>query len=142
MHVQVWPVVAQLGLAAQATGAHPRTRRQVAQFCSRFVRDQAVAHVFPLADGRKRQPGRRLDRKSTRLNSNHSQISYAVFCLKKKKKLKPPGHYITQHASLEAHKELAAQGVISTTKEVLRPLGRPSNTDLQHRHLRANARSP
>src|SRR2546430_13106047 len=29
-----------------------------------------------------RQPG---DRKSTRLNSSHSQISYAVFCLKKKK---------------------------------------------------------
>src|SRR2546427_13141563 len=30
-----------------------------------------------------------LDRKSTRLNSSHSQISYAVFCLKKKKK---PSH--------------------------------------------------
>src|SRR5438270_6316734 len=30
--------------------------------------------------------GRRSDRKSTRLNSSHSQISYAVFCLKKKKK--------------------------------------------------------
>src|SRR2546430_10094792 len=28
------------------------------------------------------------DRKSTRLNSSHSQISYAVFCLKKKKRLK------------------------------------------------------
>src|SRR2546427_9338424 len=28
---------------------------------------------------------RRGDRKSTRLNSSHSQISYAVFCLKKKK---------------------------------------------------------
>src|SRR2546427_9473052 len=27
---------------------------------------------------------RKLDRKSTRLNSSHSQISYAVFCLKKK----------------------------------------------------------
>src|SRR2546427_7145405 len=27
------------------------------------------------------------DRKSTRLNSSHSQISYAVFCLKKKKKM-------------------------------------------------------
>src|SRR5205085_9613860 len=27
---------------------------------------------------------RRIDRKSTRLNSSHSQISYAVFCLKKK----------------------------------------------------------
>src|SRR2546427_7728186 len=30
--------------------------------------------------------GQDLDRKSTRLNSSHSQISYAVFCLKKKKK--------------------------------------------------------
>src|SRR2546427_8483114 len=29
-----------------------------------------------------------IDRKSTRLNSSHSQISYAVFCLKKKKKTK------------------------------------------------------
>src|SRR2546427_2459685 len=29
---------------------------------------------------------RHQDRKSTRLNSSHSQISYAVFCLKKKKK--------------------------------------------------------
>src|SRR2546430_9033796 len=29
---------------------------------------------------------REVDRKSTRLNSSHSQISYAVFCLKKKKK--------------------------------------------------------
>src|SRR2546430_13437944 len=29
------------------------------------------------------------DRKSTRLNSSHSQISYAVFCLKKKKPNKP-----------------------------------------------------
>src|SRR2546427_1170450 len=29
------------------------------------------------------------DRKSTRLNSSHSQISYAVFCLKKKKKHRP-----------------------------------------------------
>src|SRR2546427_5799688 len=29
-----------------------------------------------------------LDRKSTRLNSSHSQISYAVFCLKKKKNKK------------------------------------------------------
>src|SRR2546430_10555813 len=33
-----------------------------------------------------REFDRTLDRKSTRLNSSHSQISYAVFCLKKKKK--------------------------------------------------------
>src|SRR2546427_1447303 len=32
------------------------------------------------------------DRKSTRLNSSHSQISYAVFCLKKKKKDKKTTH--------------------------------------------------
>src|SRR2546428_10322401 len=32
-------------------------------------------------------PFRSGDRKSTRLNSSHDQISYAVFCLKKKKKL-------------------------------------------------------
>src|SRR2546427_7460660 len=31
------------------------------------------------------------DRKSTRLNSSHSQISYAVFCLKKKKKKQKQG---------------------------------------------------
>src|SRR2546427_2888821 len=44
----------------------------------------------PPTDARRRfEPtaGRRgRDRKSTRLNSSHSQISYAVFCLKKKKK--------------------------------------------------------
>src|SRR3712207_7124792 len=32
---------------------------------------------------------RGLDRKSTRLNSSHANISYAVFCLKKKKQLTP-----------------------------------------------------
>src|SRR5688572_32203901 len=32
-----------------------------------------------------RETGHGIDRKSTRLNSSHSQISYAVFCLKKKK---------------------------------------------------------
>src|SRR5436309_10316800 len=32
-----------------------------------------------------------IDRKSTRLNSSHVKISYAVFCLKKKKKQNPTG---------------------------------------------------
>src|SRR2546427_4069675 len=36
----------------------------------------------------------RADRKSTRLNSSHSQISYAVFCLKKKKKKSDKYHLI------------------------------------------------
>src|SRR2546427_5929372 len=38
------------------------------------------------------EPGH-LDRKSTRLNSSHSQISYAVFCLKKKKKQEEQPYY-------------------------------------------------
>src|SRR2546429_1578198 len=48
-----------------------------------------------------------LDRKSTRLNSSHGYISYAVFCLKKKKKLlqtgrfhRPTGHDPGRHVVL------------------------------------------
>src|SRR2546430_7583773 len=39
------------------------------------------------------------DRKSTRLNSSHSQISYAVFCLKKKK-TKPHNYEPPPHSTL------------------------------------------
>src|SRR2546427_8552821 len=47
-------------------------------------------HAVHRQDQRRRERGEvevaaRIDRKSTRLNSSHSQISYAVFCLKKKK---------------------------------------------------------
>src|SRR2546430_7250571 len=56
---------------------------------SRDVR-QEVAHRDALDDVSRgchtAQSGVCADRKSTRLNSSHSQISYAVFCLKKKKK--------------------------------------------------------
>src|SRR2546427_5092862 len=54
----------------------------------RFVAGREEDRVGPTSSSRpatKRRSGRR-DRKSTRLNSSHSQISYAVFCLKKKKK--------------------------------------------------------
>src|SRR6266700_5599348 len=40
----------------------------------------------PGAPGCRCTRGRRRDRKSTRLNSSHVKISYAVYCLKKKKK--------------------------------------------------------
>src|SRR2546429_3945481 len=43
-------------------------------------------HVRRCAEAVKAQTSARLDRKSTRLNSSHGYISYAVFCLKKKKK--------------------------------------------------------
>src|SRR2546427_6412396 len=50
-----------------------------------LARTQAAdVHAVPGRAG-DRAPVR--DRKSTRLNSSHSQISYAVFCLKKKKKV-------------------------------------------------------
>src|SRR5205085_3283752 len=39
----------------------------------------------PVGDAARSKVGQAADRKSTRLNSSHSQISYAVFCLKKKK---------------------------------------------------------
>src|SRR5205085_9627510 len=39
----------------------------------------------------------RRDRKSTRLNSSHSQISYAVFCLKKKKHKVRYRHAVSHH---------------------------------------------
>src|SRR2546427_8371194 len=49
------------------------------------------------------------DRKSTRLNSSHSQISYAVFCLKKKKKNNRTNFEITYW-----HKSMSYTPVIST----------------------------
>src|SRR2546429_3930945 len=49
-------------------------------------------------------PGLAIDRKSTRLNSSHGYISYAVFCLKKKTK---PSPNQTDHA----HRPLTAQRV-------------------------------
>src|SRR3712207_6847989 len=57
-------------------------------------------HRGPEREGGHRQPGLQRgqpDRKSTRLNSSHANISYAVFCLKKKKQSQPhpfsPSHY-------------------------------------------------
>src|SRR5438309_6043405 len=46
-------------------------------------------HLAGIADRMRQLNLPRPDRKSTRLNSSHSSISYAVFCLKKKKKKKP-----------------------------------------------------
>src|SRR5256886_4738586 len=44
-----------------------------------------------------------LDRKSTRLNSSHSQISYAVFCLKKKKKHRTDTQIYTNNDHQQRH---------------------------------------
>src|SRR5437867_7303994 len=50
------------------------------------ARDRGRGRRDPPAEGRGPEVPTRADRKSTRLNSSHRTISYAVFCLKKKKK--------------------------------------------------------
>src|SRR3712207_8133327 len=54
-------------------GPHPHTARRPSR------------HREPLGRGPHQRLGGHPDRKSTRLNSSHANISYAVFCLKKKK---------------------------------------------------------
>src|SRR2546430_17395469 len=63
---------------------------QAAFKLSKFSRNRVIGMAGVLDSARFRtfiaQELNVRDRKSTRLNSSHSQISYAVFCLKKKKK--------------------------------------------------------
>src|SRR6267143_3442126 len=79
-----------------------------------FFNDTATTEIYTLslhdalpirrgtvaADGSNPRPtpaGGPLDRKSTRLNSSHSSISYAVFCLKKKKTTECPTRNIKKN---------------------------------------------
>src|SRR2546421_9342553 len=69
-----------------------RRHEPLGPFCSVPCRlQQRSVEVFDLVPvpmfeiGILEHPGSASDRKSTRLNSSHDQISYAVFCLKKKK---------------------------------------------------------
>src|SRR2546430_10571628 len=64
----------------------PPLSRSPAVFLVR--RDQGAGGGLLACDAQAPTGGSGIDRKSTRLNSSHSQISYAVFCLKKKKKLR------------------------------------------------------
>src|SRR5689334_24199644 len=61
-----------------AGGGHELGREQVAEGVRREITDAPETPVDVL---------QATDRKSTRLNSSHSSISYAVFCLKKKKRI-------------------------------------------------------
>src|SRR5438034_2405532 len=101
------PTVAFMGLKLRVGGAGDKRDRRLVD-CRFHARSPSVAAALARAEGpprsaplrpqpRARQPARplhirprrprpRRDRKSTRLNSSHTVISYAVFCLKKKKK--------------------------------------------------------
>src|SRR3712207_8328009 len=67
----IWAGPGDRPVAARAVGGHPRPRPE---------------RVRPAGHRRRsaRQPISQQDRKSTRLNSSHANISYAVFCLKNK----------------------------------------------------------
>src|SRR5256885_2465157 len=54
--------------------------------CKRRARGNAAENALAACEGARGLHRLRVDRKSTRLNSSHLVISYAVFCLKKKKK--------------------------------------------------------
>src|SRR3712207_7926567 len=69
-----------------AGGAHPRPRQRGGVRRADRVLGREVRLLVPAAVARR--PGE--DRKSTRLNSSYANISYAVFCLKKKKAHTPP----------------------------------------------------
>src|SRR3712207_7125135 len=64
-----------IGQEPQRIGEREQERLALLAFAQRELRALPLGHVAYHA----------LDRKSTRLNSSHANISYAVFCLKKKK---------------------------------------------------------
>src|SRR2546422_3211442 len=80
------------GVVFQIPGADPSApveRSQAVELLRRHLR-AAVERSLTVSAVREVEPGRgyaelERDRKSTRLNSSHGYISYAVFCLKKKK---------------------------------------------------------
>src|SRR5688572_22058642 len=59
--------------------------REVLKLDPKYIDAQITIGLYEYVVGALPLPIKILDRKSTRLNSSHSQISYAVFCLKKKK---------------------------------------------------------
>src|SRR5688572_31373316 len=72
-------------VAAAQIGTPSKTSQPIATTAG-WIIDGSIEECGPARSmAAKKQIG---DRKSTRLNSSHSQISYAVFCLKKKKKKK------------------------------------------------------
>src|SRR2546430_6254061 len=98
-------VIGELNLrhGLQAVDSHADGRRDDAAFGDRCVEHPVLTvlslqplgdaeHAAEVADVLAEYHHARVDRKSTRLNSSHSQISYAVFCLKKKKEEKHSAH--------------------------------------------------
>src|SRR5690349_22102734 len=68
-------------------GSRPeKSPRKSAAMSCQPAQNQAILKIVMIVPPSRDQPS--IDRKSTRLNSSHVEISYAVFCLKKKKEKK------------------------------------------------------
>src|SRR2546421_919774 len=87
--------------------------------CVGVAVSQKLDHFILRNRAHRLQPrNHRLDRKSTRLNSSHDQISYAVFCLKKKKQHKNLTHSFRHNACNE--KMIAEYRIAQTSNTVQR----------------------
>src|SRR3712207_7444030 len=77
----------------------PALAHAVSSDSSFFVRHEAAVALGVIGSEEARETlSEALDRKSTRLNSSHANISYAVFCLKKKTiRPTPPKHLQTRY---------------------------------------------
>src|SRR3712207_6885044 len=69
------------GVVAFTTMVRPGTKRH--GVAKKLPHDRSVIHIAPVVVAFNRAGAVPVDRKSTRLNSSHANISYAVFCLKK-----------------------------------------------------------
>src|SRR2546430_627167 len=101
----------------------PRRRVATAYGTNSVARPRAGAENSPCNTSKYMGPdARTVDRKSTRLNSSHSQISYAVFCLKKKKNQAVAtsqeavqNHNDPQLRDENAHNDKSVHGVLNPT---------------------------
>src|SRR2546430_13185281 len=86
----------------QISGRERRDRCGQEQPVSRSEMQARACETLVGHKGRSLRGNSNVDRKSTRLNSSHSQISYAVFCLKKKNKknTRSLAHYPEKEAVL------------------------------------------
>src|ERR1039457_4306481 len=121
----IFQLFRELAIIAQLEGLHPM----------RFetVRPPDAAHGGRTDGGHLRQRAR-TDRKSTRLNSSHLVISYAVFCLKKKKELSTCrqrcsfGTITTTHWPIETCWTASSPSPIATIRTPVRPISRRPTT--------------
>src|SRR2546430_4983875 len=81
------------------------------------------------------------DRKSTRLNSSHSQISYAVFCLKKKKKSQPSSSLHAQTTSSDSSQQIS-EITQPDRSAPLQALSLVCSTSTRQHHLRSRSPIP